>query len=268
MSEIKLQIREALDSDITGVVALFCEEGGNPYNWSVAKWRHYYRDYPEGKALSLVVSIKDRIVGHYGMVPVQIGGYIAMLGLHAYVAADQRGLTVISALLKEVDSYCSKHGIALICGFANPRFSIVKTRIFKWNIVCWLGFQKEIEEKDLDAARRKRFRFNYSQKWFNWRFGQLQNQYLSRYSGTLETVQKQLLKTTATTSMEDIAGAEGWSPSSTYQSDKEGQFCQPFSIRIYDKQLLEEGILDHNNWAIEMGDSDTFQYTPWEKRID
>jgi len=265
MSELKLEIREALDPDIAGVVALFCELGGNPYNWSVAKWKHYYRDYPEGKALSFVAAINGRIVGHYGMVPVQIGGCAAMLGLHAYVAADQRGLTVLSALLKVVDSYCTQHGIALICGFANPRFSIVKTAIFKWKIVCWLGFQQEIGLGDLDAARSKKFRFDNSSKWFNWRFGQMQDQYLSRYTGTRGAVRKQLLKTTATTSLEDIAGAEGWSPSSTYQSDREGQFCQPFSIRVFDKQLIEEGILDHKNWAIEMGDSDTFQYTPWEQ---
>ncbi|GAB3443592.1 GNAT family N-acetyltransferase [Massilia solisilvae] len=263
MKQLKLEVRETRDADIDGVIALFCETGSNPYNWCPAKWRHYYRDYPEGRPLSLVALIDGRIVGHYGMLPVRIGEHAAMLGVHAYVAADQRGLTVISALMKDVDQRCQAAGIALICGFANPRFTIVKTTVFKWKATCWLGFQQGIGADDLAAAKGRKFFFNYSAPWYDWRFGAAADQYLSRYVDPQGAVHKQLLKTTPRTVAASIAGAEGWSPNSTYPAGREGEFRQPFSMKVFDERLIAQGILEHGNWSIEMGDSDTFQYTPW-----
>lgn len=259
------EVRETLDSDIEGVISLFCETGVNPYNWSSTKWRHYYRDFPEGRPVSLVATLEGHVIGHYGMLPVRIGTHSAMLGLHAYVAANQRGLTVISALMKEVDLKCKSLGVALICGFANPKFTTVKTTLFKWKTPCWLGFQQGTNNKDLAEIRNKKYAFKYSPAWFEWRFGSLQNQYLSRYIDKQGNVKKQLLKTTTNTRSEKIVDAEAWSPLSTYPSHTEGPFCQPFSIKVFDTSLIKDGVLDHNNWSIEMGDSDTFQYNPWEQ---
>jgi hypothetical protein len=268
MGEPMLEVRETLDSDIEGVVALFCESGGNPYNWSTAKWKHYYREYPEGKPVSFIATFNGRVVGHYGMLPVIIGSHTAMLGLHAYVAENQRGLTVISTLMKEVDLKCRNLGIALIGGFANSKFSMIKRTFFKWKTPCWLGFQQGVDNNDLDEARNRKFSFKYSQDWYKWRFGGLQNEYLSRYIDSQGIIKKQLLKTTPTSHVENIVDAEAWSPQSTHAENKDGQFFQPFSIKIFDERLIDEGILDHNNWSIEMGDSDTFQYIPWEQKND
>lgn len=265
MNDLKLEVRETLESDVEGVISLFCENGENPYNWSIEKWKHYYLYYPEGEPISFVATIRGKIIGHYGMLPVRIGRHCAMMGLHAYIAADQRGLAVISALMKEVDLKCKKREIALICGFANPNFSIVKTTIFKWKIVCWLGFQKGIDNSSMVAARSKKYYFSYSPRWYSWRFGALQNEYVSRYIDPQGNMHKQLLKTTKNTCLDKIAESEGWSPISTYPKNRVGQLCQPFSIKVFDEHLINEGILNHNNWKIEMGDSDTFHYTPWDQ---
>lgn len=55
-------IREALDSDIDEIVELFCESGSNPYSCTREKWRHYYRDYPDGTPTSLVAIIDNQRV--------------------------------------------------------------------------------------------------------------------------------------------------------------------------------------------------------------
>lgn len=261
---MEIVIREALDSDIEEIVALFCESGSNPYSWNRAKWKHYYRDYPDGTPISLVATIDGQIVGHYGLQPIKIGLIPAMLGLHAYVASSQRGLTIISALMKEVDRACIIRGAKLICGFANPKFSLIKSTIFKWKTPCWLGFQNGFSEVDFDLKKSKKFYFNYSANWFNWRFGSKKNKYLSIYFDSINNKHIQLLKYCSDKPQLNSEDIEAWSPRSTYSTNPSDRFCQPFSIKVFEPELIQEGILDCENWSIDMGDSDTFQYTPEE----
>ena len=263
MSALQLDVHEVQTDEIAGVVNLFCEAGTNPYNWSIARWQHNYYDYPEGHPVSLVAVVGGRIVGHYGMLPIQIGKYKAMLGQHAYVAKGERGLTIISALMQAADYKCRDLKVALICGFANERFSFIKSTIFQWQTVCWLGFQKGISINDILTAQSKPFKFQYSTNWFRWRFGTEQEQYLSRYIDNNGNLHKQILKATTETSISLIQDAEGWSPCSTYANSSDSQFRQPFSVKIFDRKLIDLGVLDFNNWSIEMGDSDTFNYVPW-----
>lgn len=257
-------VREAQDDDTESIVRLFCEGGLNPYGWSADKWRHYYRDYSEGKAISLVAVVNEQVVGHYGLLPIMISDYPAVLGAHAYINPAQRGLAVISALMQAVDSKCLELGVYLAVGFANQRFSIIKSTIFKWKTVCWLGFQKGLTEADYLEKLSKPFCFQYSEKWSQWRFGSTQREYISRYVDSHGTIRKQLLKATARTNFGNLHDAEGWTPACTYPVQQANQFCQPLSIRIFDQSIIEKGILESRNWGIEMSDSDTFQYTPWE----
>lgn len=261
---MEIGIREALDSDIEEIVALFCESGGNPYNWNKAKWTHYYRDYPDGAPISLVATINGQIVGHYGMQPIKIGQIPAMLGLHAYVANSQRGLTIISALMKEVDRVCSLRGAQLICGFANPKFSLIKSTIFKWKTLCWLGFQNGLFKDDIESIRSKRFYFNYSDDWLLWRFSEKKEHYMSIYFDTQKNKHIQLLKFIGIKPKFENENFEVWSPRSMFSTNQPDRFCQPFSIKVFEPELIKEGILNFENWSIDMGDSDTFLYTSEE----
>lgn len=261
---MKIGVREALDSDVDAIVALFCEAGGNPYNWSRAKWNHYYRDYPDGTPISLVATMNGRVVGHYGIQPIKIGKMPAMLGLHAYVASSLRGLTIISALMKEVDRICLSCGAQLICGFANLKFSLIKSTIFKWKTPCWLGFQSGYSEEDVASKRSRKFYFNYSDDWLAWRFGEKKDSYISIYFDSENNRHNQLLKFCDDKLRFESKDLELWSPRSTYSTKQPDKFCQPFSIKVYNSELINEGILSCENWNIDMGDSDTFQYTPKE----
>lgn len=261
---MEVVIREAQDSDIEEIIELFCEAGGNPYNWNTEKWRHYYRDYPDGTPISLVATVNGVIVGHYGLQPIKIGSIPAMLGLHAYVASSQRGLTIISALMKEVDRACKLSSAKLICGFANPKFSLIKSTIFKWKVFCWLGFQSGVSKEDYILKKSKKFYFNHSEAWLEWRFDSKKDHYLSLYLDSENKRHIQLLKFRGDKPQIESEKIELWSPRSTYSTDQPGRLCQPFSIKVYDAELIQEGILECDNWSIDMGDSDTFQYTPEE----
>lgn len=261
---MEISIREALDSDIEGIVELFCESGGNHYNWNREKWTHNYRDYPDGTPISLVATINGQIVGHYGMQPIKIGQIPAMLGLHAYVASSQRGLTIISALMKEVDRVCGLRGAQLICGFANPKFSLIKSTIFKWKTPCWLGFQTGFSEEDAEIMKFRKFYFNYSDDWLVWRFGSKKDKYVSIYFDSQKNKHIQLLKFCDGNLRSENQNLEVWSTRSMYSTNQPDRFCQPFSIKVFEPELLNEGILNCENWSIDMGDSDTFQYTSEE----
>ena len=257
-------VRIAEDSDIKQIIDLFCESGGNPYQRTPEKWKHYYRNYPEGDAVSLVATLNEAVVGHYGLLPVNIGEIPAMMGLHAYVARAQRGLTVISALMKEVDRICQSTNVGLICGFANPQFSLIKTKIFKWRTICWLAFKNGLTDQDLEIKSSKKFYFSYSNEWFDWRFGKQLDNYVSVYCDNNKNNHIQLLKYRSEVPLAGDLNLELWSPLATYPVNQTYFFCQPYSIKVYDPKLVDEGIFDSEHWSIDMGDSDTFQYSPKE----
>lgn len=257
---MSIVIREAQNSDIEHVIALFCETGGNPYGWNVEKWMHYYRHYPDGDPVSLVAIRDNVIVGHYGLQPIKIGNVQAMLALHAYVAESQRGLAIISALMAELEKVSKLHGAEIICGFSNPKFTTVKTSIFKWRVLCWLGFQRGVSQLDYSLMRSKRFYFNHSEDWLAWRFGSLKDRYVSLYLDEYGGERLQLLKWRKDEPQPDDEKVEVWSPRSMYGADQTNRFCQPFVVKTLKHELVEDGVLDYRNWSIDMGDSDTFQY--------
>jgi hypothetical protein len=262
-------VRKACESDGPDITNLFCEDESNPYGWDVSKWNHYYLDYPEGLAIALVAEVNSKIVGHYGMVPVKIGRLPAMLGLHAYVSTYYRGLTVISALMKEVDNICRAEGIALICGFANSSFSLIKKTFFKWDIPIWLGFKSDLAIKDIKRDNQP-FYFNYSDNWYEWRFGEIKSEYLSRYENADGIAKKQLLKMRKNkfeNGKLHLEGVEAWTPTLVFAKEQNDLFCQPLAVKIFDRRLIDEGVLVTENWFVEMGDSDTFNYTPWSESL-
>jgi len=260
-----VSVRIATIDDGSAIGDLFSENGINQYGWDRNKWEHHYIEYPEGEAYSLVAEAEGKIVGHYGMVPICIGGISAMLGQHAYVSTEHRGLTVISALMKKTDMICQDKAIRLICGFANADFAFIKKTFFKWKTPFWLDFKKAGSHQGLDLTQSK-FSFSYSDAWFEWRFGESRECYVSKYIDSAGLEHKQLLKTRGELSNEELiylADSERWSQAGMHSKQVGEGFMQPFSVKIYDLELIKEGILNKENWKIDMGDSDTFTYKPW-----
>jgi hypothetical protein len=262
-------VTKATPGDADGVVALLSNKGTSRYWKGREQWSRFYQEYPEGNPVSLIVRDEARIVGHYGLFPVRIGAWPALLGMHAFVSEEYRGLTVISMLMQETDRYAKEIGAACICGFANSQFSLIKKTFFNWKIPFWLGFTSPIQHSDLSADNAS-FYFAYSEQWYAWRFGTQRNTYFSRYEAADGSVKKQLLKMlpgSVLPSDEALAGCEGWTTRSNFYSKPTGIASQPFSLKLYDRSLLRAGIYDPASWFIEMGDSDTFQYREWPHQL-
>lgn len=255
-----LTVRRVHEDDAEAIVDLF-SEAGNPYQWTYDKWHHYYCDYSEGEVVSFVVESEQGLLGHYGLFPVMIGGHRVYMGGHAYVSEAARGLAVISLLIRAVDEFCRANHVPFIVGFANTRFTTVKTRLFGWKTLLYAGFVST-SRFDLTAYRSRPYRFEYSEDWLHWRFGVNVSPVISWYSRGGDTAGvSQLLYAEAEVLAVDfgLRTLECWSPEG-YHREPGDQFRQPFSIRIYDGESLEADILAPENWLVQMGDSDTFVY--------
>lgn len=258
---MKFEIRRGTLEDSEEIVRLF-SEGGNPHGWSVQKWQRYYENYPEGETVFFVAEAEQGIIGHYGLFPVIIGGQQVYMGAHAYVTESVRGLAVISRLMKSLDEFCIDNGIPFIVGFANQKFTTVKTKLFKWKTPFFASFVNTTKFDPAEFEHRP-FRFQYSGKWLKWRFGDVVDPVVSKYKkADNEKPVYQLLYTESRVTAEayGLAEFECWSPHGYHEESDNKSFSQPFSVKIYDKQWAGPDLLSPENWHIQMGDSDTFVF--------
>lgn len=243
------------------LVELF-SENNNPYCWSMDKWKYYYESYTEGQPVSVIAVEKGKIVGHYGLLPVIIGGFSSYLGVHAYIAMSCRsnGLFLLSRIFELIDSYCIRNGIRFICSFPNPRFSTIISKFFHWNEFMNLYFDTA-QSYDFSMMKEKEFFFQYSNDWYVWKFDEILPYYISKYDHSSRSCFQVLKSNCNVVDSADLGliGFEFWNPNK-YLADRVNKFTQPFSIKIYDRGINR--ILDIDRWFVEMGDSDTFLYTP------
>ena len=190
-----------------------------------------------------------------------VSGIDGYLGVHAAVHQDYRGLTVISNLMKKMDEICFKNQVKFVCGFANNDFAKIKQTLFKWKIPFWIAFNDRFSPEDYNLGLNKKYKFNYPDEWFIWRFGENINVYKIQFTEN-EHSRIQLLKLKKHENLSDNE-IENWSCSSLHPSNSNNEFRQPFSIKVYDNSLIREGFLNYQNWFIEMGDSDTFMYNKY-----
>jgi len=258
---MKFEIRRGTSEDAEGIVHLFSGEN-NPHGWSLQKWRHYYQNYPEGETVFFIAESEQGIIGHYGLFPVVIGGTQVYMGAHAYVTESVRGLAVISRLMKSLDEFCVDNDIPFIVGFANQKFTTVKTKLFKWRTPFFAGFVTTTRFAP-SVFKERPFRFQYSDEWLQWRFGKVTDPVVSQYrKAGCETPTYQLLHTQSSVAASDygLPAFECWSPDG-YQKGPDGElFSQPFSLKVYDKHWAGPELLNPENWYIQMGDSDTFLF--------
>lgn len=255
-----LSVRQATVSDASRVVDLF-SQSGNPHQWSIEKWSRYYCDYPEGDVVAFIVESESDLLGHYGLFPVTIGKHRVYMGAHAYVSETARGLAVISTLMRAVDEFCRTSAIPFIVGFANPRFTTVKSRLFGWHVLLYAEFMAASSFNPA-CYRSRPYQFQYSGNWLQWRFGVSAAPVLSQYPRAGDACcANQLLYADDQVNAKDygLDVFECWSPEGYYEEAGAG-FRQPFSIRVYDDTQVCADLLAPENWLIQMGDSDTFVY--------
>lgn len=251
MEKIIIEITKSKDN-IKKVVDMFNYE----YKWDVEKWEKYYEKYPCEGARSFIAVNGVELIGHYGVLPIRIGEYRALLGVHAYIKTGHRNLVIIDELLKKVYEYAKENDYAFVCGFSNNNFSEILKKIFKWRLIGYLFFDNKSE---IELKSEYKYKFIYDDNWYLWKFGELQDVYFKDYEKNGE-IYKQLLKirmkkNSTLNFNEDI---NFWNPNKFLKDCKIGTWNQPFLVKAI-KDNLPEDLFDPRHWFIEMGDSDTFE---------
>ncbi|GAB4257797.1 MAG: hypothetical protein Kow0092_04940 [Deferrisomatales bacterium] len=256
-----LTYRPATEEEGPAVATLLAGDG-NPYGWTPDRWAHFYSRYPEGEALSLVALAEGGVpVGHYGLLPVRVPPFRAMLGVHAWVRPEYRGAEIICRLLGLAEELCRERGVHFLCGFPNATFLPTLRVLAGWRAVGYLGFRRT--ERFDPSAFRGRFRFRYSTAWYRWRFGPDRPAYVSLYEKDGQQ-HFQLLKTRRDTpvSARDLAlpHLQVWDPEQASRRPAALGWCQAFAARPLVAGLPDD-LWDIDHWYLEMGDSDAFVYT-------
>lgn len=235
----------------------------NPYGWTKKKYLHYYQDYPYELKFSVVAeNDKKEIVGHYGFLQVKITKYTALLGAHAYVREDFRGLEIIKNILNHGIQVAKEKKVDLLCGFANENFTQVLTVLLGWKLAGYLYFDTA-ESIDFSNSH-KLYKFEYDNAWFLWKFKTLKSEYFKVYIKN-DVTYHQLLKMHTSHHIVEakdhgFSKINFWNPAKNSQKKlNDSDWTQPFTIKILNP-LVSQDILDIKNWHIDMADSDTFEY--------
>lgn len=245
------------NNNASKVVELFAING-NPYHWTIEKWNKYYQEYPYSGAVSIAAFEADNAIGHYGLLPVRIGNYEALMGVHAYVKDGFRNLKIINTLLLEVYKYAEEHNYAFICGFSNHNFSKVLSAVFKWKVIGYLSFDT-VDNLIIKDREKYLYKFNYTDEWYQWKFGQISDVYIKNYIKDGQTYNQLLkVKTKGIIDLSSKGKINFWNPDK-YLSEYQEGWNQPFLIKPIMKDV-EDTIYNIRNWYLEMGDSDTFEF--------
>jgi len=255
---MSIKYRFSTEKDTDKIVELL-SSNGNSFNWSYRKYHYYYSEYPEGKPISIVADDYGKIVGHFGIFPVKVGDLNVMTGHAAYVDVKYRNIKVISGIFKKIDQVCIDLNIDVLWGAANHEFAPVLTGLFYWVTIGYVSFEN-VKKYEIEKYA-DRYKFIYSNKWYQWKFSEIKDLYVQDYKKD-RTTYHQLLKTMTTKTL--IAQDYGfphfncWAPKG-YSKEKFEGWSQPICIKILNSNVSND-ILDIKNWFIEMGDYDAFEW--------
>ncbi len=254
---MSFEIRVARPDEAGAIVALLGAHW-TAQSWSLAKYRHYYVDYPEGEAISMVALDDGAIVAHVGLLPIRISGTPAYLVLQVLVSQHYRRGGTLVEMLRASEDEARRRGAQLLCGFGNIRFSKVAARFAHWTIAGFLRFA-EVEALAV-ADYRDRLAFEYGPAWYRWKLGSEAPVEIRPYTKDGRTYH-QLLKTRG---VAHVSAAEQGVPAlHLFHPDRTSpvettDWSQPFVVRPL-VEGLDPRFLDLRQWYVEMGDSDTFE---------
>lgn len=246
--------------ELEGAVVAMLAEHWREQGWCQGKYDHYYKDYPEGEPISLVAldAADGTLLGHFGLLPVQVDEWPAFLALQVLVNPAHRRGDVFAALVAGAEKAARERGAAFICGFPNRKFATVVARLFGWTIV---GYQSFVDVEAFDPRPyRDRNRFKYSPAWYEWKFGHREPPFTQRYTRDgQELVQVLKAVENSVTSAHELgcATVNVWHPDHC-SAQPSADWSQAFVWRAI-APGLPAGLTDITRWLLEMGDSDTFE---------
>ncbi|AEA34592.1 GNAT family N-acetyltransferase [Hippea maritima] len=132
------EIREYKPGDSKKICELL--DTYTPYDRDEKFWIWINRLLSIKKTVVVVAESKNKIVGHYAVIPqyLNIKGniYNAGLAIHAFIHPDYRNTFMVFEITKMMHNLAKKNGIEIIYGFPNSKFRSILLKIHKWKEVA------------------------------------------------------------------------------------------------------------------------------------
>lgn len=157
----RLRIRGYEPGDETAVCELFSRH--TPYRRDFAFWHWLNREVPTQPSVVAVAELDGEIVGHYGILPVELrlpdgATVLAGHGVHAFVSPDCRGEAGIFQISAKAYQLAAQAGVQFVYGFPNPNYRLVQEKIERWRCVSlFKAWTKPAAAPDRPRASLVRF---------------------------------------------------------------------------------------------------------------
>lgn len=134
-----MRLRTLEPGDAAQICALFSRH--TPYRRDAAFWSWLNRSFPVRPSIVAVAECAGEIVGHYGILPLELRGpngahWLAGHGLHAFVSPAHRDRVSIFQISALAYRLAREAGLEFVFGFPNASYRLVQEKIERWRCVA------------------------------------------------------------------------------------------------------------------------------------
>jgi len=169
MNKLKYSLSNNSDKELKKVCSLLSKVFKKKFSFQYIKW--LYTQNPEGKAITCNIFYKNKIVGHYAIIPTKIKInskiYNSGLSLNTAVDDDFKGKGFFKIMASKTYKQSIKKGIKFIYGVSNYHSTRLFEKYFNFKnlgpLDVKIGFGKN------DTISKKKIKIFWNKKSFIWR---------------------------------------------------------------------------------------------------
>ncbi len=177
MKKLKFVLSNNTDKEIKKIAILLTKVFKKKFSFSYLKW--LYIQNPQGKAISCNIHYKNKIVGHYAVIPTKIiinqKKYKSALSLNTAVDDNFKGKGFFKIMADKTYKQAYKKGISLIYGVSNNQSTKLFEKYFKFKNLGPLDVKIGIGQNN--EASKKKIKIDWDKKSLNWRLLNPNNKY-------------------------------------------------------------------------------------------
>jgi len=246
------------------LVSLMRENGY--INFDHQFFQYHYIDFPYRIHSFFLLTDNEKVVGHIAFRENFISSSKAKScwAMHALIDKNYRNLSNFVYLVRNAEHYLVSYGYDLILAMPNTSAADVYKRCLSWIDLGYVNFSLS-SKVSRGATRDDRiFYFSKSTEWWNWRLKISKEPKLVCQAFSWKDIKVSQLLYVAPFYAEDLSDLDCLmedKPICTWDHSNYTNRSSWWSCRYMARSLtsnLDKGILDLNNWHVDMIDSDAF----------
>ena len=169
MEKLKFVLSNNTDNELKKIAIFLTKVFKKKFSFSYLKW--LYVQNPQGKAISCNIHYKNKIIGHYAVIPTKIiinqRKYKSALSLNTAVDDNFKGRGFFKIMADKTFKQVTKKGISIIYGVSNNQ----STKLFEkyFNFVNLGSLDVKIGFGQNNETCKKKIKIYWGKKSLNWR---------------------------------------------------------------------------------------------------